>query len=76
MKKLLILPILLITACSSGERTADLVIEKKIYQLTRQEVIHAIRDCQSANLRPIMYYGRVKAGGRPLPIVINVTCSP
>tara|TARA_R110000851_G_scaffold86148_1_gene187082 strand:- start:376 stop:618 length:243 start_codon:yes stop_codon:yes gene_type:complete len=70
-----LLPILLLSACSSMQNQ-ELIIEKQVYMMSRQEVIAAIEDCKSANLRPVLFYGRRKVNDRPIPFIVDVSCSP
>jgi hypothetical protein len=70
-----LLPILFLGACSSMHNQ-DIVIEKQAYMLSRQEVITAIEDCKSANLRPVIFYGRRKVMDKPIPFIVDVTCAP
>ena len=73
-----VLFVLLITlsACAKTTDEVDLVHEKEIYQMNRQEVINAIQDCKFANLRAVLTHARIKAMGRSIPIVVDVTCAP
>tara|TARA_R100000544_G_scaffold36663_2_gene25439 strand:- start:83 stop:325 length:243 start_codon:yes stop_codon:yes gene_type:complete len=70
-----LLPILLLGACSNMHNQ-DMIIEKSAYMLSRQEVIIAIDDCKSANLRPVIFYGRRKVMDKPIPFIVDVTCTP
>lgn len=70
-----ILPFLLLGACSSMHNQ-DIIIEKQVYMMSRQEVITAIEDCKSAKLRPIIFYGRRKVMDKPIPFIVDVTCAP
>ena len=70
-----ILPFLLLGACSSMHNQ-EIIIEKQVYMMSRQEVITAIEDCKSAKLRPIIFYGRRKVMDKPIPFIVDVTCAP
>ena len=59
----------------SSDGIARLLHDRNIYQMSRQEVINAIQDCQSANLRPVIYHGKIQVTGRYIPIVVQVTCA-
>ena len=52
-----LLIILVASACSSKPNT-DIIVEKKEHLMHRQEVINAIEDCKSANLRPVLFYSK------------------
>lgn len=79
MKKFyLILSSLFLFGCSSSNETPslDLKIEnRQIEMMGRHEVINAIGDCRSANLRPVMIYSRIKVNNHVTPIVIDITCA-
>ena len=77
MKFKIIAMALSLSACSSySEPNVTVKTDKEIYKLDRHEVINAITQCQDAGLRPLMVYGRIIVGGRPSPVVLDVTCSP
>tara|TARA_A100001515_G_scaffold111734_1_gene92793 strand:+ start:401 stop:637 length:237 start_codon:yes stop_codon:yes gene_type:complete len=64
-----------LSGCSSMHNQ-DIIIEKQVYMMSRQEVITAIEDCKSAKLRPIIFYGRRKVMDRPIPFIVDVSCAP
>ena len=66
---------LTLSSCS-GMHNQDIIIEKQVYMMSRQEVITAIEDCKSAKLRPIIFYGRRKVMDKPIPFIVDVTCAP
>jgi len=77
MKFKIIAMALSLSACSSySEPDVALKTESEIHNMNRHEVINAITECQAAGLRPLMVYGRIRVGGRPSPIVLDVTCAP
>jgi len=65
-KLLTISSVLLVTACSNhpkpftdkfrAKHNTDVIVEKKVHLMHRQEVINAIEDCKTANLRPVLFY--------------------
>ena len=55
---------------------AELVHEKHMFQMSRQEVINAINDCHSADLRAVIYHSRLKVTGRFIPIPVSIQCAP
>ena len=66
-----------LTACSSEPEVpnVELILEKqKLDKMSRIEVITAIDDCRSANLRPILIYSKVKINGQMTPVTVDVTC--
>jgi len=70
-----ILLILLLGACSS-RRNTDIIVEKNVHLMHRQEVINAIEDCKSANLRSVMFYSIRYVNDKPIPMVADITCAP
>ena len=90
MKLLYIILILGITACSSQkemmlgtvvpEGQANLINDKEMFQMSRQETVTAIQDCHSAGLRAVMYHSKVRLNAgkssRYIPIVVQVLCAP
>lgn len=81
MKKLLIAAcsLGLLSACSTGAPKAveqELVIDKHVQPLTRNEVIVGVRECETNGLRGVMLYGKRKINGYTTEVVIDVTCAP
>ena len=82
-KLLTISSILLVTACSNNPKpftdkfrakhNTDVIVEKKVHLMHRQEVINAIEDCKTANLRPVLFYSTRYVNDRPVPMI---TCAP
>ena len=70
-----IIIVLLATACSSRPNT-DIIVEKSEHLMHRQEVINAIEDCKSANLRPILFFSKRYINDKPIPMVADITCAP
>ena len=70
-----ILLILLLGACSSRPNT-NIIVEKEEHLMHRQEVINAIEDCKSANLRSVMFYSIRYVNHKPIPMVADITCAP
>ena len=70
-----ILLILLLGACSSRPNT-DIIVEKKEHMMHRQEVINAIEDCKSANLRAVLFYSKRYVNDKPIPMIADITCAP
>tara|TARA_R110002126_G_scaffold191862_1_gene340025 strand:- start:995 stop:1243 length:249 start_codon:yes stop_codon:yes gene_type:complete len=77
MKLKIILLAFLLPACSSySEPNVALKTDSEIHNMNRHEVINAISECQAAGLMPLMIYGRIRVGGRPSPVVLDITCAP
>ena len=85
--KLLILSsVLVITACSNqpkpftdkfrAKHNTDVIVEKKVHLMHRQEVINAIEDCKTANLRPVIFYSTRYVNEMAIPMIADITCAP
>ncbi len=70
-----ILAVLILSACSTKYNT-DIIVEDKTHRMKRQEVINAIEDCKSANLRPVIFYANRYVNDMAIPMVADVTCAP
>ena len=44
--------------------------------MKRQEVINAIEDCKSANLRPVIFYANRYVNDMAIPMIADITCAP
>ena len=62
------------TTTTSG--TQDLVLDKNVQPMSRNEVVSAIGDCQANGLRAVLMYGKRKVNGYTADVVIDVTCAP
>ena len=72
------LPLLIglgLSACSSNPST-ELIVDKNINALSRTEVIMAIEECHSVDLRPVMFYTQRMINKKNVPVVVDVTCAP
>jgi hypothetical protein len=70
-----ILAVLILSACSTKYNT-DIIVEKKEHMMHRQEVINAIEDCKTANLRPVLFYSKRYVNDKPIPMIADITCAP
>lgn len=72
----------IITAgCSSLSGTPtppnqDLIVDKNVQPMGRNEVIDAVRQCETSGLRAIPLYAKRKIGGYTVETVVEVTCGP
>jgi hypothetical protein len=68
------------TGCSSlkDEPRADqtLVVDARIQPMSRNEVIYAVKECESNGLRATMLYGKRRVNGFTSEVVLDVTCAP
>jgi hypothetical protein len=82
MKKILLITGLL-GACSSSpyidnSKLPDttLLVDKELTQMSRNQVIIAVQECESSGLRPVMVMSRRKINGYLSDVPVDVTCSP
>lgn len=79
MKKIMfILAALVLVGCSSQPKLSDqeLVLDKQVQPMSRNEVIVAVRECETNGLRAVMLYAKRKINGYTTEIVAEVTCAP
>lgn len=72
-----------LTGCSSTSGTAynqapsqQLVIDKQVASLTRNEVIHGVTECEGAGLRAHVITTKRSINGFTADIPVEVTCMP
>ncbi len=53
-----------------------LVVDAQIQPLSRNEVINAVKECESSGLRASMIYGKRRVNGYTSEVVLDVTCAP
>jgi len=74
-----VLAILVLTACSSSKPTelnSELVVDKQVQPLSRNEVINGVTECEGNGLRAVMIYSKRKINGYTSEVVVDVTCAP
>jgi hypothetical protein len=54
----------------------QLVLDKQVQPMSRNEVIVAVTECTSQGLRAVMLYGKRKVNTYTTDIVVDVTCAP
>ena len=71
-----------LTGCNSlaPNTTLDaqqqLILDKQVQPMSRNEVITAVKECTSSGLRAVMLYGKRKVNNYTTDIVVDVTCAP
>jgi hypothetical protein len=82
MKKILLITGLL-GACSSSPYVDNsklpdttLLVDKELTQMSRNQVIIAVQECEASGLRPVMIMSRRKINGMLSDVPVDVTCSP
>jgi ABC-type uncharacterized transport system auxiliary subunit len=54
----------------------QMILDKQIHPMSRNEVITAVTECTSSGLRAVMLYGKRKVNNYTTEIVVDVTCAP
>jgi uncharacterized protein YcfL len=54
----------------------ELVMDKQIQPMGRNEVIDGVKQCETAGLRAIPIYAKRKINGYTVETVVEVTCGP
>ena len=65
-----------ITGSAPPAPSQELIVDKQVQPMGRNEVIDAVRQCESSGLRAIPLYAKRKVGGYTVETVIEVTCGP
>jgi hypothetical protein len=78
-----VLALLFLTGCSSTSGTAysqaptqQLLLDKQVAALTRNEVIHGVTECEGAGLRAHVITTKRSINGFTADIPVEVTCMP
>lgn len=77
-KTILIMAVLALAGCSSQPKLVDqeLVLDKQVQPMSRNEIIVAVRECETNGLRAVILYAKRKINGYTTEIVAEVTCAP
>ena len=54
----------------------ELIVDAKIQSMGRNEVIDAVKQCETNGLRAIPLYAKRKVSGYTLETIVEVTCGP
>lgn len=86
MKRILILSSIVLTACSStppqnvpmhlNAPSVQLMYEAQVQQMSRQQVIQATIDCESAGMRATPVMSKRNVSGMLSDIIIDIQCMP
>jgi hypothetical protein len=60
----------------STDGTQTILLDKQVQEMTRNEVIMAIQDCEGNGLRAVIQTTKRRINGFASDIVFNVTCAP
>lgn len=77
-KTILIMAVFALAGCSSQPKLTDqeLVLDKQVQPMSRNEIIVAVRECETNGLRAVILYAKRKINGYTTEIVAEVTCAP
>ena len=78
MNKLVLIIPLYLTGCSSFSElpNSNLIVDKEIRGMSRNEVIMAINECEGNRTRAVVIMAKQKISGRTTDVVTDVTCAP
>jgi hypothetical protein len=78
MNKIVVIFLFVIAGCSSYSElpNSQLLVDKEIRGLSRNEVIMAINECESNRTRAVVIMAKQKISGRTTDVVTDVTCAP
>jgi hypothetical protein len=54
----------------------ELIVDAKIQMMGRNEVIDAVKQCETSGLRAIPIYAKRKVSGYAVETIVEVTCGP
>jgi len=78
MKYIALLAVVLVGCSSPGNPypTQQLLIDKQVSAMSRQEVINGIHDCQSNGMRAVLVTSKKNVSGHITDVVSEITCAP
>jgi hypothetical protein len=70
--------LLVLVGCANEPKMTEqqLIMDKQIQSMGRSEVIDAIKQCETSNLRAITVFGKRKINGYTAETIVDVTCGP
>lgn len=80
-----VLLLIVLAGCSSGPKnktsvtnypSQKLVVDSEVSEMSRQEIITAIQDCQAHDLRSVPVKAKKKVDGRITDAIIDIICAP
>jgi hypothetical protein len=54
----------------------ELIVDARVQPMGRNEVIDAVKQCETSGLRAIPLYAKRRIGGYSVETVIEITCGP
>lgn len=86
MRAVVALAVLTLAACSAPApapvvarntyQNTELIVDREITMLTRNEVINSVKECEESGLRPVMITARRRINGFLSTVPVDVTCAP
>tara|TARA_R110000868_G_scaffold258447_1_gene515969 strand:+ start:17 stop:295 length:279 start_codon:yes stop_codon:yes gene_type:complete len=88
MRAVVALAVLTLAACSTPApmpthvashntyQNTELIVDREITMLTRNEVINSVKECEESGLRPVMITARRRINGFLSTVPVDVTCAP
>ena len=81
MKYIALLAVVLVGCSSTSSNpyqypTQQLIIDRQVSEMSRNEVINAIHDCQSNGLRAVTITSKKIVSGHTQDVISEVTCAP
>ena len=88
MRAAAVLVVLTLAACSTPApqpahiashntyQNTELIVDREITMLTRNEVINSVKECEESGLRPVMITARRRINGFLSTVPVDVTCAP
>jgi len=83
MKKLLLIAVCLVLAACSSNPTVysqapaqQLILDKQVSALTRNEVINGVTECEGSGLRAVVITTKRSINGFTADIPVELTCMP
>jgi len=81
MKYIALLAVVLVGCSSTGNNytqypSQQLIIDKQVSEMSRQEVINGIHDCQSNGMRAVTITSKKMVSGHITDVITEITCAP
>lgn len=54
----------------------ELIVDARVQQMARNEIIDAVQQCETSGLRAIPIYAKRQISGYSVETIVEVTCAP
>jgi len=61
---------------ASSDTDSKLVVEKEVQPMSRNEIIVAVKECETSGLRAVVVYAKRRINGIKSDVVADVSCAP